>query len=54
MTYTIEITETLSCKVEIVANSEAEALAKANKLYQDEAIVLSAEHHVGNTELKVC
>lgn len=53
MTYTVEITETLSRHVEIEATSEAEALAKANNLYRNEEIVLSPEDHVGEAEINI-
>ncbi len=43
MEYSIEISETLLRIVDVTADNEAEALAKAQEMYENEEIILDSE-----------
>ena len=52
MEYSIEISETLSRIVDVMADNKAEALAKAEKMHENEEVVLGSEDFF-ETEFKV-
>ncbi len=45
-TYQIEIVETLSQVVEVVAEDEQTALLKAQKMYRNEEVILYADDYI--------
>lgn len=52
MEYSIEISETLSRIVDVMADNKAEALAKAQEMYENEEIILGSEDFI-EAEYKV-
>ena len=52
MEYSIEISETLSRIVDVTADNKAEALAKVEKMHENEEVVLEPEDFI-EAEFKV-